>query len=483
MPFFSVPSGGRPVFAGNGAPASSLGIVGDLYIDKENEALYGPKTAEGWGDPIDLASGGSSFDQSLNTTDSVEFVSVAMPNTSTLAGGSFDNGTGGNGGISLNCVVGYELNWQGGHMRCTADGGTTTADITIDSPIMFPGNGIANMKIDATGITFPDGTTLSTSSFAYITAPESPTSGDVLTYDSSTTSWIAAAPGGGSLPGGTEGYVLTYTNGEWIAAQAFSIGSGNNEGDVPTWSNSQQAYVPQQPSSGSSVFKGEWSSGASYSVGDFVEYSGVIYKSINANANPNPDTDPNYWVPIGGGGGGTSSWKGEWDSMESYTVNDVVVYGQALYLAVNTSQGTTPGTDFGSYWVALTGGGGGGSGLPSSPSDGALTVYSSTQMSWTTSGDSMSLSEIVLGSYGNGASQRAVVSMSPSDSVSPSIKVYDSMGSAFTELMSTGIKFADGTTQGSAFTGGYTGTFTIYDGSVYHYFEFVNGVLTNYSAT
>jgi len=33
-----------------------------------------------------------------------------------IARGTFDNGTGGDNGVSLNCAVGYELNWQGGKL-------------------------------------------------------------------------------------------------------------------------------------------------------------------------------------------------------------------------------------------------------------------------------------------------------------------------------------------------------------------------------
>lgn len=55
MPFFSLPTGGAsPVLAGNGAPTGSLGNIGDLYLDSANADLYGPKTLDGWGTPIDL---------------------------------------------------------------------------------------------------------------------------------------------------------------------------------------------------------------------------------------------------------------------------------------------------------------------------------------------------------------------------------------------------------------------------------------------
>lgn len=105
---------------------------------------------------------GNPFDQNLNTTDSPEFVGVSLTNGTTLAQGTFDNSTGGQSGISLNCYVGYELNWQGGHLKSTPDGGITTANIWCDSPIEFQGAGIDNVEINATGLVFSDGTTQTT---------------------------------------------------------------------------------------------------------------------------------------------------------------------------------------------------------------------------------------------------------------------------------------------------------------------------------
>lgn len=39
---------GNTVLNGSGAPASSLGAVGDFYIDTAAHVLYGPKTSTGW---------------------------------------------------------------------------------------------------------------------------------------------------------------------------------------------------------------------------------------------------------------------------------------------------------------------------------------------------------------------------------------------------------------------------------------------------
>jgi hypothetical protein len=42
---------GATILNGSGAPAASLGRVGDLYLDTASYALYGPKTSDGWGGP------------------------------------------------------------------------------------------------------------------------------------------------------------------------------------------------------------------------------------------------------------------------------------------------------------------------------------------------------------------------------------------------------------------------------------------------
>lgn len=89
---------------------------------------------------------------------------IALRNGTQIAVGSFDNMTGGQNGIGLHCYVGYELNWQGGRLRNVYIGDTsgTPQSIFCDSPLEFAGPGEDNMQIDATGLTFPDGTTQTT---------------------------------------------------------------------------------------------------------------------------------------------------------------------------------------------------------------------------------------------------------------------------------------------------------------------------------
>jgi hypothetical protein len=73
----------------------------------------------------------------------------------------------------LHCYVGYELNWQGGHLRSVQIGDNTgTPQTIIDSALEFPGPGTANMTLNEAGLTFPDGT-------QQITAVFRPTSPDI----------------------------------------------------------------------------------------------------------------------------------------------------------------------------------------------------------------------------------------------------------------------------------------------------------------
>lgn len=45
---------GTKIYSGTTTPASSLGNTGDFYLNLSNSNLYGPKTASGWGAPVNL---------------------------------------------------------------------------------------------------------------------------------------------------------------------------------------------------------------------------------------------------------------------------------------------------------------------------------------------------------------------------------------------------------------------------------------------
>jgi hypothetical protein len=55
MPFYVLPTGGAsPVLVGNEAPTGGIGNLNDLFLQKPEGILYGPKTVGGWSTGIDL---------------------------------------------------------------------------------------------------------------------------------------------------------------------------------------------------------------------------------------------------------------------------------------------------------------------------------------------------------------------------------------------------------------------------------------------
>ncbi|MCG8701819.1 MAG: hypothetical protein MI922_27445, partial [Bacteroidales bacterium] len=47
-------SAGSQIYAGITLPSSTLGTVGDFYLNKSTYDLYGPKQESGWGSPLNL---------------------------------------------------------------------------------------------------------------------------------------------------------------------------------------------------------------------------------------------------------------------------------------------------------------------------------------------------------------------------------------------------------------------------------------------
>lgn len=45
---------GSQILSGSGVPAADLGTIGDYYLDKSTKAIFGPKTADGWGEGTSL---------------------------------------------------------------------------------------------------------------------------------------------------------------------------------------------------------------------------------------------------------------------------------------------------------------------------------------------------------------------------------------------------------------------------------------------
>lgn len=189
------------------------------FSDGTNDSEVGP-----WGFGVETG-GGSEYATVTPTgfvihgptsSTTIDPASVAFGNGTSLAVGTFDIGLGGYSGISLNCAVGYELNWQAGHLRSIIAGGDGTPQtITCDSPIAF--------QAGATGVSYGD---LDDVPGTFTPSPHGHAAGDIDS-ESATAGYVLTADGDGgaswgavdALPSGaTAGDVLTYDGDEWTAA-------------------------------------------------------------------------------------------------------------------------------------------------------------------------------------------------------------------------------------------------------------------------
>lgn len=105
-------------------------------------------------------------------------------------------------------------------------------------------------------------------------------------------------------------------------------------------------------------YKGEWASGTTYEVNNFVSYtvSGatLIYLATSNPPVGTPPTNTNYWRLLSiqgqqGPSGEGVSYRQEWNSSTQYYTNDTVTYGGALWIATQNSQGQTPQSGS-QYW-------------------------------------------------------------------------------------------------------------------------------------
>jgi hypothetical protein len=85
-------STGSTILSGTVVPAAGLGKNGDYYIDKTNALLYGPKTAAGWGVPINLR--GPAGNANVKTE------MFTLTNASWLNNSSYSISTNNSGGVA-----------------------------------------------------------------------------------------------------------------------------------------------------------------------------------------------------------------------------------------------------------------------------------------------------------------------------------------------------------------------------------------------
>jgi hypothetical protein len=139
-------------------------VNGYFYIGNDDEQIARSNDLINWtivddrNDAFEYWNDFNGYTSEENNELTINSTTLLFPNNSTIAIGTYDNNYGGVGGISLNCGIGYELNWQAGHLKNTYNNGETTTNILCDSGLEFPGSGINNMEINSSGLIFSNDT-------------------------------------------------------------------------------------------------------------------------------------------------------------------------------------------------------------------------------------------------------------------------------------------------------------------------------------
>lgn len=172
------------------------------------------------------------------------------------------------------------------------------------------------------------------------------------------------------LNGYVSGYGLASTNVDGspessfvVRADSFAVGTPSG---LPGWDvgveydvggqivysgsvfASTQKHTGQQP-----IFYENWNAEVSYSVGDYVLYLGELFYALQASTNVEPVDGTTwqlkdlYWDKLS-----DSAPPDAWDSAESYSVGDEVIYNSDVYRAVLASANVVPTN--GSYWELVS---------------------------------------------------------------------------------------------------------------------------------
>lgn len=150
---------GTAILSGNSTPALNVGNIGDYYFDQSSYKLYGPKKADGWGNPIilkgvdgakgDKGEKGEKGDSGRDGTQILSGIGAPTPNignngdwyidttNKTLYGPKTENKWGkgiilGNGGIVSNLRGNYILDPSGTILLTWLNSEITTLDMQSD---------------------------------------------------------------------------------------------------------------------------------------------------------------------------------------------------------------------------------------------------------------------------------------------------------------------------------------------------------------
>ena len=182
--------------------------------------------------------------------------------------------------------------------------------------------------------------------------------GDIVSHSSS--AWIAVSANTNSEPSMTSTDWNEFAEGG-IAGQDGERGEDGTPGADGVGFN----------------WRGAWVSTAAYVVNDIVRDGGSAWICTVDNTNEQPSGQSGFWDLYAqrgedGDDGSIYRWEGEWDSTETYQINDLVRHEGSAWVAVAASTNQTPSTSSNFWSVFATRGSAGEDGTPGAPGvDGA----------------------------------------------------------------------------------------------------------------
>ena len=102
----------------------------------------------------------------------------------------------------------------------------------------------------------------------------------------------------------------------------------------------------------------QWDSAIAYKIGNAVEYNNSAYVCIQDNTNQLP-TNVNYWVELIGLQGDKGipgidvNYRGQWQSAQIYNKNDIVIYGDYLWVSLQDNVTNMPSTTSDKWGIFL----------------------------------------------------------------------------------------------------------------------------------
>ena len=107
------------------------------------------------------------------------------------------------------------------------------------------------------------------------------------------------------------------------------------------------------------ISQSTWNTSAQYTPFNFVVYNNEVYMCISQPPVGTEPTNTTYWLYLGlqgiaGAAGLDVNMRYTWNSANTYNVNDLVVYGQNIYVALAQNTNVVPDSDSNTWGIFIT---------------------------------------------------------------------------------------------------------------------------------